>query len=200
MYLVGEDRLRRMREVLSKRQKDLRVFMENVKNEHNFSAIIRTCDAVGVMYIHYVYEGDEIPINRGISLGSEKWVFLCREDNAVDGLKRLKREGFQILATYISEKSISYLDIDYTVPTVIVLGNEYFGVSSQVLSVADECIKIPMVGMAQSLNVSVANAIILYEAYRQRMRKGLYDRPSLTDKEIEDVLKIWAYERVMEKR
>jgi len=197
MYLVSENRLKRMREVLSKRQKDLRVFVEEVKNEHNFSAIIRTCDAVGVLYIHYFYRGEELPINRGISLGSEKWVFLCREDDPIGGLKRLKREGYKIFATYISPKSKSFLDVDYTKPSVIVLGNEYFGVSKGVLEVADEHIMIPMVGMAQSLNVSVANAVILYEAFKQRLKAGMYDKPTLNEEEFNEILKLWAHYRII---
>ena len=198
MYLVTERRLKRIVEVLNRRQRDLRVFVENVKNEHNFSAILRTCDAVGVMYVHYYYEGESLPINRGISRGSERWVVLVREENTLAGLKRLKDEGYQILATHLGADSVDFRDVDYTKPTVVVLGNEDEGVSDEVLEVADRNIVIPMYGMVQSLNVSVANALILYEAQRQRLAAGMYDRPSLTPQEYEYFLKLWTHDRIVE--
>ena len=197
MFLVSDRRLKRIVEVLNRRQRDLRVFVENVKNEHNFSAILRTCDAVGVMYVHYYYEGETLPINRGISRGSERWVVLIREENTVQGLKRLKEEGYQILATHLGADSVDFRDVDYTRPTVVVLGNEDAGVSDEVLEVADRNVVIPMYGMVQSLNVSVANALILYEAQRQRLAAGMYDRPSLTPEEYDHFLKLWAHDRIV---
>jgi len=174
VYLVTERRLKRIVEVLNRRQRDLRVFVENVRNEHNFSAILRTCDAVGVMYVHYYYEGESLPINRGISRGSERWVVLVREENTLDALKRLKAEGYQVLATHLGAESV------------------------EVLEVADRNIVIPMYGMVQSLNVSVANALILYEAQRQRLLAGMYDKPSLTPQEYDHFLKLWTHDRIVE--
>lgn len=197
MYLVTERRLKRIVEVLKRRQRDLRVFVENVKNEHNFSAILRTCDAVGVMYVHYYYEGESLPINRGISRGSERWVVLVREEDTLEGLRRLKAEGYQILATHLGAESVDFREVDYTRPTVVVLGNEDEGVSDAVLEVADRNIVIPMYGMVQSLNVSVANALILYEAQRQRLKAGMYDRLSLTPEEYSHFLKLWTHDRIV---
>ena len=198
--MTTERRLRKIKEVLSRRQRDLRVFVANVKNEHNFSAILRTCDAVGVMYVHYYYEGKDLPINRGITIGAEKWVHLIREEDTLKALQRLKEEGFQIVATHLSAKSVDFRDVDYTKPTVVVLGNEYRGVSEDVLRVANVNILIPMYGMVQSLNVSVANAVILYEAQRQRLKAGMYERGNLTEEEYEYFLRLWTYERVISER
>lgn len=197
MYLVTERRLKRIVEVLKRRQRDLRVFVENVRNEHNFSAILRTCDAVGVMYVHYYYEGESLPINRGISRGSERWVVLVREEDTLEGLRRLKAEGYQILATHLGAESVDFREVDYTRPTVVVLGNEDEGVSDAVLEVADRNIVIPMYGMVQSLNVSVANALILYEAQRQRLKAGMYDRLGLTPEEYSHFLKLWTHDRIV---
>ena len=98
-----------MVEILLKRQKDLIVFSENVKNEHNFSAIIRTCDAVGVLNIYYTYEGNKTKIyNERITMGSHKWVFLRRVRNAVETLKELKEKGFQIVATRLVGDSVHF--------------------------------------------------------------------------------------------
>ena len=200
-YLVLDRRLERLRRVLERRQKDLILFVDNVKNEHNFSALVRTCDAVGVLRIYYFCEGNrEVPINEGISLGSERWVFIERVQDKVSKLRSLKDQGFQIVATWLGDGSVDFRGVDYTVPTVIVVGNEIKGVSEEVLSVADVKVRIPMFGMAGSLNVSVATGVILYEAERQREEKGMYRRPSLSEDEIERILRIWAYEDVIKRK
>lgn len=198
MYLVEEKRLKRMKDILAKRQKDLSVFMDDVKNEHNFSAIIRTCDAVGVLNVYYRYSlKREIPINEGITLGAHKWVFLKKVENSYDFLKKKKEEGFQIVITYLSKDSINFRKVDYTKPTIIAVGNEMSGVSEDILELSDHKVIIPMYGMVQSLNVSVATAVVLYEAQRQREEKGLYSKPQLSQEEVDKILKKWAIEDVI---
>ena len=200
-YLVLERRLERFREVLRRRQKDLVVFVENVKNEHNFSAILRTCDAVGVHRIFYYYEGNgDVSVNEGISLGAQRWLFLERVHNVPERLERLKREGFQLVVTWIGEGSVDFREVDYTRPTVVVVGNELKGVSEEVARLADIRIIIPMMGMVRSLNVSVATAVVLYEAQRQRQEKGMYDRPSLSEEEMEEIVEKWAFEEIIKRR
>ena len=200
-YLVEPQRLRKLVDILLRRQKDLILFSENVKNEHNFSAIIRTCDAVGVLNIYYTYDGKKTKIyNEHITMGSHKWVFLHRVENAVETLKGLKERGFQIVATRLVGNSVHFREVDYTKPTVVVVGNELEGVSEEVASVADYNVVIPMYGMAQSLNVSVATAVILYEAERQRSLKGFYNKPQLSLEEIKEILRKWAYEDIIEDR
>ncbi len=200
-YLVEPQRLRKLVEILLRRQKDLILFSENVKNEHNFSAIIRTCDAVGVLNIYYTYDGNKTKIyNEHITMGSHKWVFLHRVENAVETLKGLKEKGFQIVATRLVGNSVHFREVDYTKPTVVVVGNELEGVSEEVASVSDYNVVIPMYGMAQSLNVSVATAVILYEAERQRSLKGFYNKPQLSLEEIKEILQKWAYRDIIEDR
>ena len=200
-YLVEPQRLRKLIEILLRRQKDLIVFSENVKNEHNFSAIIRTCDAVGVLNIYYTYEGNKTKIyNEHITMGSHKWVFLHKVDDAVKTLRELKEKGFQVVATRLVGNSVHFREVDYTKPTVIVVGNELEGVSEEVAKEADFNVVIPMYGMAQSLNVSVATAVLLYEAERQRAAKGFYEKPQLSIDEIKAILKKWAYEDVIADR
>ncbi len=200
-YLVLPRRLEKMKRVLQKRQKDLVLFMDNVKNEHNFSALIRTADAVGVFKICFYYEGEKSKLyNEAITQGAHQWIFLERVEDAFTSLKEFKRKGFQILMTWLGEESVDYREVDYTKPSVIVVGNELEGVSPELLPLADYKIKIPMKGMVQSLNVSVATGVILYEALRQREKAGLYDKPTLTEKEIEEILKKWAYENIIHRR
>lgn len=200
-YLVLERRLKRFVDVLKKRQKDLVVFVDNVKNEHNFSAIIRTCDAVGVLHVFY-YKDDGKPakINDGVTQGAHKWVFITLVQDKLKKMEEFKNQGFQILATWLSEESVDFREVDYTKPTVLVVGNELQGVSPEVAQMADKKIVIPMFGMVQSLNVSVATGIILYEAQKQRYEKGMYNNPSLTEDEIEEILRKWAYEDIIKER
>ena len=197
--LVVETRLQRLTDVLRHRQPDLRVFMERVVNYHNVSAILRTSDAVGVLHVHYFHEG-ELPVNEAVSCGAHQWLFLHREEDVAQGLRRLKAEGYQIVATGLFPEAIPFREVDYTRPSVIVVGHELEGISPEVHKLADYVVKIPMYGMVQSLNVSVATAVILYEAERQRHAAGYYQTPRLSEEEIESILGQWAYEDVIRKK
>ncbi|SNZ02860.1 tRNA (guanosine-2'-O-)-methyltransferase [Persephonella hydrogeniphila] len=194
---ITEKRAQKIRNILKKRQKDLQIFSDNVTNQHNFSAILRTSDAVGVLYLYYRYLGEGELINEEITMGSHKWVIHQEVKDINSFFKEKKKEGFQIVATYLSEDSVHFREIDYTKPTLIVVGNEIQGVSKEVLEYADNKIIIPMYGMAQSLNVSVATGVILYEAQRQREEKGMYDKPSLSEEEIENILHKWSTEELI---
>ncbi len=194
---ITEERLKKIENILKKRQKDLQVFSDNVKNQHNFSAILRTCDATGVLYLYYRFLGQGNLINEEITMGSHKWVLHEEVEDIDKFFKKKKDEGFQIVATHLSDDTIHFREVDYTKPTLIVVGNEIQGVSEEVLKYADKKIKIPMYGMAQSLNVSVATGVILYEAQRQREAAEMYDRPSLSQEEIERIIQKWATEDVI---
>ncbi|WP_279614541.1 TrmH family RNA methyltransferase [Thermosulfurimonas dismutans] len=200
-YLVLPRRLIRMREVLVRRQKDLVLFMDRVKNEHNFSALIRTAEAVGIFQVFYGYEEDRpAPINEAVTLGAHRWVCLEKVESPVEKLQEFRDQGFQVVVTWLGAGTLDFREVDYTHPTIIVVGNEVEGVSPDLLPLATHRIKIPMMGMVRSLNVSVATGIILYEAFRQRETAGLYDRPQLTEKEMEEILRKWAYEDVIRSR
>jgi len=200
-YLVLPRRLSRMREVLARRQKDLVLFMDRVRNEHNFSALIRTAEAVGVLRIIYgLVEGDRVPINEAVTQGAHRWVFLEETRNPAESLRRLREEGFQVVVTWLGAGTLDFREVDYTRPTVIVVGNEAEGVSPELLPMATHRIRIPMVGMVRSLNVSVATGIILYEAFRQREAAGLYEESRLSGSEMEEILRRWAYEDVIRER
>ncbi len=200
-YLVLPQRLERMKEVLSRRQKDLILFVDRVRNEHNFSALIRTADAVGIFKIFYVFdEGRSLPINEGITIGAHKWVFLEKVTDPVKTLEEFKKQGFQVVVTWLGEGTIDFREVDYTKPTVIVVGNEVEGVQPELLPCATHRIKIPMLGMVRSLNVSVATAVILYEALKQREKKGMYEKPQLSEKEIAEILDLWARKEIINRR
>jgi len=190
-----------MQEVLKRRQKDLVLFVDRVRNEHNFSALIRTSEAVGILDIYYAFEeGKKAKINDAITLGAHQWVFIHEVKDSIKALKDFREKGFQVVVTWLGEDTIDFREIDYTKPTVIVVGNELEGVNSELLKLSTHRIKIPMMGMVQSLNVSVATGIILYEAFRQREKAGLYQKQQLSEEEIQKILEKWAYEDVIKSR
>jgi tRNA (guanosine-2'-O-)-methyltransferase len=187
-----QERIKKAKQVLSFRQPDLRVALEEVTNTHNASAVVRTCDAAGIMYVEIISETMEpFPVNRAISTRAEKWLKLNYYTSTSACLKHLKEEGFTIIATHLSEKAVPYTSLDYTVPTVIVFGNESEGISEEALELSDHIIKIPMVGMVQSLNLSVSVGIILYEAMKQRQEKGYYADSRLSADEFQSFLNQW---------
>ncbi|MBE9567607.1 MAG: tRNA (guanosine(18)-2'-O)-methyltransferase TrmH [Proteobacteria bacterium] len=175
------ERLAIIKASLDRRQTDLTVVMENVRKPHNLAAVARTLEAVGGLEIHAITELTSIRLTQMSAGGTRKWIKVSKHPSTEQGLHHLKQQGFQIIATSLSENSKDYRDIDYTRPTAILLGEELEGISEQAKQMADESISIPMAGMVQSLNVSVASALVLYEAYHQRMAAGAYDKRMLDD-------------------
>jgi len=143
--------------------------------------MVRDCDAVGINEMH-VFPGEhDLRKHWNTSQGAEKWMQIKTHDSPEDACSHLKSRGFLLVAAHLSDAAIDYRDIDYTKAVALVLGTELFGVSDATLSFVDQQIKIPMMGVTQSLNVSVACAVVLYEAQRQRQAAGMYDNCRLDD-------------------
>jgi len=176
------ERVARLDAVLAKRQPDLTVFAENLHKPRNFSAMVRNCDAVGINEMHVPADPDDIRTHWKTSQGSEKWMRIRTHNSSEATCTYLKSNGFRLVAAHLSDEAVDYRKVDYTQPIALVLGTELFGVSNTTLSFADQQISIPMMGVSQSLNVSVACAIVLYEAQRQRQAAGMYDRCRLDEK------------------
>lgn len=166
--------------VLRKRQPDLTVLAESVHKPHNLSAMLRSCDAVGIGKVHAVNPTGGIPTYNETSASAEKWVHVQVHASLQEALEVLEQQNMQILAAHLSAQAVDYRNVDYTQPTCIVMGNEKHGVSAEAAGLADQHIMIPMLGMVQSLNVSVATAVILFEAQRQRRNAGKYAVPQLS--------------------
>jgi len=181
----------RIKAIAATRQPDLTVFMERVHKPHNVSAVLRTCDAVGVMRAHAVPVEGGLPKLNHTSGGAQRWVELQRHNDAATGLEALKGQGFRLYAAHFSDTAVDFRRPDYTQPTVIVLGTEKHGVSADTSQRVDQHIIIPMHGMAQSLNVSVATALILYEAQRQRQLAGMYAPRPLTEEPWKGLAERW---------
>ncbi len=190
------ERFRRLRQVLDRRQPDLTVLMEQVNKPHNLSAILRTCDAVGVLETHAVPPRDGLDLSQATAAGSEKWIRVHRHPGLEEAAAYLKGEGFQLVAAHPADDARDYRDVDLTMPTALVMGAELFGVSEGARALADVTVVIPMEGMVRSLNVSVAAALLLYEARRQREAAGMYDAPRLGEARYRRLLFEWAYPRL----
>ncbi|MDC5850503.1 tRNA (guanosine(18)-2'-O)-methyltransferase TrmH [Vibrio europaeus] len=168
------ERYNRIHEVLKARQADLTLCLEEVHKPNNVSAVIRTADATGIHKIHAVWPNEMRTLSH-TSAGARNWVDVETHDSIDEAITELKAQGMQVLVTNLSETAVDFRDIDYTKPTAIILGSEKVGASEQAKKLADQDVIVPMVGMVQSLNVSVASAVILYEAQRQREAAGMYD-------------------------
>ncbi|TYK65738.1 tRNA (guanosine(18)-2'-O)-methyltransferase TrmH [Colwellia echini] len=174
------ERLARINTMLDTRQPDLTVCMEGLHKSHNLAAVVRTCDAIGISDVHAVWKSEEAEVRGGSAAGSQNWIDVHNYSKTADAIAALKAQGMQVLVTNLSDTAVDFREIDYTKPTAIILGQEKFGASKLALELADQDIVIPMVGMVQSLNVSVACSVVLYEAQRQRVAAGMYNTPRLS--------------------
>ena len=187
------ERERRLRDVLDKRQCDLTVVLENVSDPHNISAVMRTCDAVGVQDIHVLNTKISKHKKWGARRSSSavKWLTVHQYTDANACFAELRKKFPLILTTYLSSSAASVYDIDFTRPVALVFGNEHDGVSEEIRVLADGNFAIPQVGMTRSLNISVACAISLYEAFRQKKGAGHYDKINIPDSVYQNLWKVW---------
>ncbi len=190
-------RFQKINHVLNRRQPDLTVVMDNVNKLHNLAAIVRTCDAVGVGDVWAVADSDDIRVKQKAASGTGKWVNVHAGDSIDKVYAHLRQQGVRLLAAHFDAQAAHFRDVDYTRPIAIVVGAELYGVSARAVELADGAIRIPMAGMVQSLNVSVATALILFEAQRQREAAGFYDdRPRLAPDEVKRMRFEWMHPRV----
>jgi tRNA (guanosine-2'-O-)-methyltransferase len=187
-----EKRKNKITSVIKSRQKSLHVVLENIHDPHNVSAIFRTCDSVGIGKVSLVYNLDEFPkIGKKSSASAYKWVGKEKFKTMKDCAAKLKENGYKIFVSSIAKDSKNIYDLDLTQKTAIVFGNEHRGVSKEAEQVADEKFVIPMYGMVQSLNVSVAAAVVLYEALRQRRIKAMYNKSEFSKEELDSKINKW---------
>ncbi len=180
--------------VLSKRQPDLTVVLENVFDPHNISAVMRTCDAVGVQDVFILTT--KIPRHKKwgakSSSSAAKWLTVHQFDNAEECFTSLRKRYSKILTTHLSSDAVGLYEIDMTEPIALVFGNEHSGVSDEIRALADGNFIIPQVGIIRSLNISVACAVTLYEAYRQKHNAGHYNRADMDDVMKRGLLEEWS--------
>jgi len=192
--MLNEERAGKIHACVSRRQPTLTIVLENVHDPHNVSAVLRTCDAVGVLDVHLVYHsGQKFPeLGEKSSASARKWVLTHKHSSIDDCFGVLRSEGKNIFTTAMGNESRSVYEVDFTIPIAIVFGNEHAGVSDEAIAKADGNVLIPQVGMIQSLNISVACAVTLYEAFRQRMKIGMYDDVQMSQDMLKHYLNLFA--------
>ena len=188
-------RYRRIQEVLRHRQPDLTLLAEDVHKPHNLSAMLRTADAVGVDRVHATHPTGDVPTFSATSASAERWVELIVHPSLDAALAAVRSLGMRVYAAHFAPDAVDFREVDYTVPTCVLFGNERDGVSATAAAAADARIVIPMLGMVPSLNVSVATALVMFEAQRQRRAAGAYDAPRLTAAERDARAVAWLYPR-----
>lgn len=190
---MSPERYQRLKQTLNNRQLDLTVVMENVHKPHNFAAIVRSCEAVGVAQAHASIHDGRMSKHIHTSAGSSKWVKVDSYNNIDEPLNNLRQQGYQLLTAHLDDSAVDFREIDYTKPTAIVMGSELDGISDHAAEMADQSIVIPMMGLTESLNVSVATALILFEAQRQRQAAGMYGTSQIDPETYKKTLFEWCY-------
>lgn len=189
------ERRERLLSVLSKRQPDLTVVLENVFDPHNISAVMRTCDAVGIQEIYVLT--NKIPRHKKwgarSSSSAAKWLTVHQYADAEECFKAIRKKYSKIYTTHLSSDAVSLYDINFTESVALVFGNEHAGVSEEIRAMADGNFLIPQMGIIQSLNISVACAVSIYEALRQKTNAGHYKQQRLDDSTFSELLDQWGF-------
>ena len=189
------ERFERLTTVLNKRQPDITVVLENVFDPHNISAVMRTCDAIGMQDIFVL--NNKIPPHRQwgakSSSSAAKWLTVHQYTNALECFAELRKRYKKIYTTHLSTDAVGLHDLNLTEPVALVFGNEHSGVSEEIISIADGNFIIPQVGIIKSLNISVACAVTLYEAYRQKNNAGHYNTIKLKDGQLNTLRNEWGF-------
>jgi tRNA (guanosine-2'-O-)-methyltransferase len=189
------ERKERLLSVLNKRQNNITVVLENVTDPHNISAVMRTCDAVGIqdIYVLNTKIARHKKFGQKSSSSADKWLTIHQFTDAGECFEELRRHYSLILTTHLSSDAISLHDIDFTQSIALVFGNEHAGVSEEIRALADGNFIIPQVGIIKSLNISVACAVTVYEAMRQKTLAGHYDGPALGTERYNGLLQEWGF-------
>lgn len=188
------ERREKLLRVLSKRQSNLTVVMENVQDPHNIAAVMRTCDAVGIQDVYIL--NTKIPRHKKFgaksSSSAAKWLSVHQFSDAKTCFDELRKNYTTILTTHLSSNAVSLYQIDFTKSVALVFGNEHEGVSEEVRALADGNFIIPQMGIIQSLNISVACAVSIYEAFRQKNNAAHYQQISLSKDRMNGLLNDWG--------
>lgn len=190
---ITPQRLQKITSAAVQRQADITLVLENIHDPHNVGAILRTCDAAGIKKIISLYTLEKAPkLSKACSASAFKWVERQNYSSAKLCYSDLKNDGYKIYSSVLAEGAKKLSELDLTQKVAIVLGNEHRGVSYESAEASDDYFYIPMHGFVESLNVSVAAAVILYEAERQRAARGMYDSSRLSPEELQDLMDRWS--------
>lgn len=189
------ERNERLTSVLNKRQMNLTVVLENVSDPHNISAVMRTCDAVGIQEIYIL--NSIIPLHKKwgakSSSSASKWLTIHQFTDVQSCFEALRNKYDKIYTTHLSSDAVDLYDMNLTEKVAMVFGNEHSGVTDELIGLADGNFIIPQVGIIKSLNISVACAVSVYEAFRQKTIAGHYNQPQIVGAELEALRTSWGF-------
>jgi len=188
------ERAQKFEQVIRQRQPDLTIILENIHDPHNISAILRSCDAVGILEVFVINTQDPAKkkLGKKSSASARKWVVVHYFNSVAECVEAVHQKGFSIWSTHLSADAVNLYDLDLVDPVALAFGNEHAGVSEELLSHSQGNFIIPMMGMIPSLNVSVACAVSLYEAYRQRAAVSKYSEPAIAETDRQKLLIEWG--------
>lgn len=189
------ERIKRLNDVLDKRQPGLTVLLENVQDPHNISAVMRTCDAVGIQDIYVL--NTQIPKHKKwgarSSSSADKWLTIHQFTDTKACFEALRKNFDKIYTTHLSTDAVGLHTLDFTQRVALVFGNEHGGVSEETIALSDGNFIIPQVGIIKSLNISVACAVSVYEAFRQKSIAGHYEERQLPDTTFNELKTSWGF-------
>jgi tRNA (guanosine-2'-O-)-methyltransferase len=176
---VTPERKEKFEKVVAQRQLNLTVILENVHDPHNIGAVLRSCDSVGISEIFVLYTDkalteENLVAGKRSSSGARKWVDVHYFTDAKKCFEEVGKRYKKVFCTHLSQNAKGLFEMDMTQSMALLFGNEHDGVSVEVLKYCDGNFMIPQMGMVKSLNISVACAVTLYEAARQRIEKDFY--------------------------
>jgi tRNA (guanosine-2'-O-)-methyltransferase len=193
--VVNSDRLLLFNSVIEKRTNYITVVLEDIFQAQNASAVLRSCDCLGIQNVHVVENRNRFQVDTEVAMGSSKWLTINRysqgKNNSLEAIQLLKQKGFRIVATTPHSNDVELPDFDISKGKIaLVFGSELPGISETILNEADEYLKIPMYGFTESYNISVSAAIILYYL-TEKMRNSETIEWQLTEEEKTEVLLQW---------
>ncbi|MBO5963349.1 MAG: RNA methyltransferase [Bacteroidales bacterium] len=192
--MISPNRISLFEKIITERTDHLCVVVENIYQPQNASAVLRTCECLGVQQVHVIENENEYRLNPDVALGSSYWIDMHRynrkDNNTEDCLSKLKSQGYKIVATLPAEKDVSLPEININQPLAIVFGNEKEGLSETTKNMADICMKIPMYGFTESYNISVSAAITMY-TLTEKMRHAQINYQLSEERRLNTLIK-WA--------
>ncbi len=187
-------RKERIETILAKRQPNLTLILENVHDPHNVAAVMRTADAVGIqdIYVIQTKTARQQLWSAKASSSAANWLTVHQFTDVASCVKEVKKTFDKIYTTHLSTDAIGLYELNLTQNVALVFGNEHDGCSQAIIKLADGNFIIPQVGIIKSLNISVACAVSLYEAYRQKEIAGHYNNTQLSTKYADALLQKWS--------
>lgn len=185
--MVTEQRLALFESRIEERTDHITLVLENIYQTHNISAVLRSADCFGIQHVHVIENDNSFEVNKEISLGASKWLDIHRhrgeQENSKTALRKLKKQGYQIIATTPHENDCLIEELDLTKPSALVFGTELTGITDEVREEADGFVKIPMYGFTESFNISVAAALVSYELSKKLRSEDISWQLSESEKE-----------------